>query len=95
MNAERVTIGSESKGDCLITVAPAASLAIEVEAGNAALVEQGIRVVASETAAAVGVTAARITVTDRGALDYVLRARVETALRSAFPEVASPDSSTG
>jgi citrate lyase subunit beta/citryl-CoA lyase len=90
MNAERVTIGSESKGDCLITVAPAASLAIEVEAGNAALVEQGIRVVASETAAAVGVTAARITVTDRGALDYVLRARVETALRSAFPEVASP-----
>jgi citrate lyase subunit beta/citryl-CoA lyase len=71
-------------------VAPAASLEIEIEAGNAALVERGIRAVVEATAGAMEITAAKVTVVDRGALDYVLSARMETALQTAFPEVASP-----
>jgi len=90
MSTQQVTIGSEGKGDCLITVAPSASLKIEIEAGNARLVERGIRIVIEATAEAMGITAAKVTVMDRGALDYVLSARVETALQTVFPEVASP-----
>lgn len=90
MSTQQVTIGSEGKGDCLITVAPSASLKIEIEAGNARLVERGIRIVIEATAEAMGITAAKVTVMDRGALDYVLAARVETALQTVFPEVASP-----
>lgn len=90
MSTQQVTIGSEGKGDCLITVAPSASLKIEIEAGNARLVERGIRIVIEATAEVMGITAAKFTVLDRGALDYVLSARVETALQTAFPEVASP-----
>jgi len=71
-------------------VAPSASLKIEIEAGNARLVERGIRIVIEATAEAMGITAAKVTVMDRGALDYVLAARVETALQTVFPEVASP-----
>jgi len=90
MSTQPVKIGSEGKGDCLITVAPSASLKIEIEAGNARLVERGIRIVIEATAEVMGITAAKFTVLDRGALDYVLSARVETALQTAFPEVASP-----
>jgi len=90
MSEKRVTVGSENKGDCLVTVAPSASLEIEIEAGNARLVERGIRTVVETTAGAMGITAAKVTVMDRGALDYVLSARVETALQTAFPEIASP-----
>jgi citrate lyase subunit beta/citryl-CoA lyase len=90
MSAQQVTIGSENKGDCLITVAPSASLKIEIKAGNARLVERGIRAVIEATVGAMGITAAKVTVMDRGALDYVLSARMETALQKAFPEIASP-----
>ncbi len=90
MSAQQVTIGSENKGDCLLTVAPSASLKIEIEAGNARLVERGIRVVIKATAETMGITTAKVTVMDRGALDYVLSARMEAALQTAFPEVASP-----
>ena len=90
MSEKRITVGSENKGDCLITVAPSASLEIEIEAGNAALVERGIRAVVEATAEAMEITAAKVTVVDRGALDYVLSARMETALQTAFPEIASP-----
>ena len=90
MSTQQVTIGSEGKGDCLITVSPSASLEIEIEAGNAALVARGIRIVIEATAEAMGITAAKVTVMDRGALDYVLSARVETALQTAFPEIVSP-----
>jgi len=90
MSTKRVMIGSENKGDCLVTVTPSASLKIEIEAGNARLVERGVRAVIEATVGATGITAANVTVMDRGALDYVLSARVETALQAAFPEISSP-----
>lgn len=89
MSEKQVAVGSENKGDCLVTVTPSALLKIEIEAGNARLVERGIRAVIETTAGAMGITAAKVTVMDRGALDYVLSARTETALQTAFPEIAS------
>lgn len=87
MNVEK-TAGSEDKRDCQVTVTSASSLEVQIEAGNRKLVEQGIRQVIKETAAALKVKKARINVVDKGALDYVIAARVEAALRSAFPNTA-------
>ena len=48
--------------------------------------EHLIRVRIQEPLARLGVTAARIRVNDRGALDYAIDARVEAALRRAAEE---------
>lgn len=84
MNVEN-TAGTENKRDCQVTVTSASSLEVQVEAGNKKLVEQGIRQVIEETAATLKVKKAKINAIDKGALDYVIAARVEAALRSAFP----------
>ncbi len=87
MNVEK-TAGSENKRDCQVTVASASSLEVQIEAGNKKLVEQGIRQVIEETAATLKIKKAKINAIDKGALDYVIAARVEAALRSAFPSTA-------
>jgi len=88
MNVEN-TVGTENKRDCQVTVTSASSLEVQVEAGNKKLVEQGIRQVIEETAATLKVKKAKINAIDKGALDYVIAARVEAALRSAFPSTTS------
>ena len=84
MNVEN-TVGTADKRDAQVTVTSASSLEVQIEAGNKKLVEQGIRQVIEETAATLKVKKAKINVIDKGALDYVIAARVEAALRSAFP----------
>ena len=88
MNVEK-TAGTEDKRDCQVTVTSASSLEVQIEAGNKKLVEQGIRQVIEETAATLKVKKAKINAIDKGALDYVIAARVEAALRSAFPSTTS------
>lgn len=87
---ERVTVGSGNKGDCQVTVTSAPSFEVQIEAGNKRLVGQGIRAVVEETACALGVETARIAVDDKGALNYVIAARTEAALRAVFSEGAAP-----
>ena len=82
-------IGSDAKGDCRVAVTPGKSLAIEVKTGDPHLFERGIREVVDETFAALaarGGLKATVAVADEGALNYVLAARVEIAVRLAFPE---------
>lgn len=67
--------------DVLVEIEPADQLSIEIESvvyqqfGQA--IEQTVRDVLREQ----GVEGARVHLTDRGALECVLRARVETAVR--------------
>lgn len=89
MSAEK-TVGSDGKGDCRVTVSPAGALKIEVLTRSKELFEEGVRAVVAETAALLGVEQARIRVAEQGALDYVIAARVEAALRAAFPEAVTP-----
>jgi len=87
MNVENMA-GTEDKRDCQVTVASASSLEVQIEAGNKKLVEQGIRQVIEETAATLKIKKAKIDAVDKGALDYVIAARVEAALRAAFPSTS-------
>ena len=78
--------GTLESSDALITVAPCATLKLEINSAVqkqfGAQIEQTLRDVLSE----LQVDAAALTVQDRGAVDCVLRARCEAALRRAAKE---------
>lgn len=78
--------GTLESSDALITVAPGDGLQISIQSvvlrQFGAQIEASIRDVLRE----LEVTGAIITVEDRGAVDCVLRARCETALRRAAKE---------
>jgi citrate lyase subunit beta/citryl-CoA lyase len=90
MAEEKKAVGSANQGDCQVVVLPTGPLRIEVNTKNPTLLERGVREVVSQTVTGAGIGRGTITVSEEGALDYVIAARVETALRSAFPEEASP-----
>ena len=81
--------GSEHRADCRVRVAAAAGWDVSVRCGSPPLLEAGIRKVVEKVARAAGVTAAKLEVEDFGALDYVLAARVEGALRAASMAVGA------
>lgn len=82
--------GNAEKSDVLVTVSPnpAGELSIQVKSVVKAFYEDAIIAAARETARDMGVINARIDLDDFGALDYVIRARVETALLRAAKEEA-------
>ncbi len=83
--ADEIVVGSDAKGDCRISAAPAKVTAVEVTTGDPHLFERGIREVVDETLAKLGRVRADVAVADQGALDYVLAARVEAAVRLMSP----------
>lgn len=87
-----VTAGSDAKGDCRVTIERAAALGMDVKTKAAQLVEQGIRTVARCQLERLGNPSAKIRIEEFGALDYVLAARLETALSAltgeAVPTIA-------
>jgi citrate lyase subunit beta/citryl-CoA lyase len=81
-----VRIGSEAKGDCTAEVRPAADGGIEVETKSAELLGNGIRAIARETLSDLAADGVAICVAEYGALDYVIAARIEAAVRAADPD---------
>ena len=73
--------GTLESSDVYVEVVPRDTIQIEIESIVAAQFEQAILLAVRQTAQALGVTGAGIVLKDRGALDCVIRARVETALR--------------
>lgn len=69
--------------DLMVAVEPADALQVEIESTVKKQFDHLIRAVVTEVLARHGVTAGRVRVTDRGALDYAIEARLETALARA------------
>ena len=78
------TAGSDAKGDCRVTAEAAPELRIDVATKAQQLVEKGIRTVVEAALKRLGAPSVELKVEDAGALDYVLAARVETAVRACF-----------
>jgi len=76
-----VRIGSETKGDCTVEVRSKGGGGIEVGTKNTELLGDGIRAVARETLSGLAADDVAIRVADFGALDYVIAARIEAAVR--------------
>ena len=75
--------GTMQSSDLMVTVEPHDELVIEIESTVKKQFEHLIRAKLEEVLAKHGVTQSRVSVTDRGALDYAIEARLEAALQRA------------
>ena len=86
--SDQVVVGSENKSDCIVRVSRSGKTGINLTTGNEKLFGAGLRAVIEETLSALGNDRLRIDLEEHGALDCVIRARVEAAVREAFPDVS-------
>lgn len=75
--------GTLESSDCMVSIKPADTLQIKVESVVLQQFGDEIRSVASRMLEQLGVTRAAVEIFDRGALDCVIEARVETAVKRA------------
>ena len=75
--------GTVQSSDLMVTVEPAEGLTIEIESTVKKQFEHLIRAKLEEVLAKHGTVSGRISISDRGALDYAIEARLETALQRA------------
>jgi citrate lyase subunit gamma (acyl carrier protein) len=80
---KRATAGTMQSSDLMVQVEPADHLDIRIESTVKKQFEHLIRARIEAVLERHAVTHALVTVSDRGALDYAIEARVETALRRA------------
>jgi citrate lyase subunit gamma (acyl carrier protein) len=81
--AKKAQAGTVQSSDLMVFVEPAAELVIEIESTVRRQFEHLIRAKIEDVLRRQGITAGRVRVSDRGALDYAIQARLETALQRA------------
>ncbi len=81
--ARKAQAGTMQSSDLMVALEPAETLVVEIESTVKQQFDHLIRAVVDEVLARHGVTAGRVRLTDRGALDYAIQARLETALARA------------
>lgn len=79
----KVQAGTMQSSDLMVFIEPAEELSIEITSTVKKQFEHLIRQKIEETLARFDVTAGRVRVTDRGALDYAIEGRMEAAIRRA------------
>ena len=82
----KASAGTMQSSDLMVVVEPSDKLQVEIESTVKKQFEHLIRARISETLKQLQVSAGRIQVSDRGALDYAIVARIETAIRRAAEE---------
>jgi citrate lyase subunit gamma (acyl carrier protein) len=80
---KKATAGTMQSSDLMVQVEPSAGLEIVIESTVKKQFEHLIRARIEAVLVRHAVASGIITVTDRGALDFAIEARVETALRRA------------
>ncbi len=81
--------GLQEKGDVVIQLKPesvGSGIQLDIESKVMALFGDQIRASVLEEIAVYGLTDLNVSVTDGGALDYAIRARVQTAIERAIRE---------
>jgi citrate lyase subunit beta/citryl-CoA lyase len=86
--------GKDVRSDCWVSVEPAqrGGIVLELTSKVGFLYGDSIRSLVQEELKALGVENARVQIEDQGALPPILAARVETAVRRAYPERQVPES---
>jgi citrate lyase subunit gamma (acyl carrier protein) len=75
--------GTMQSSDLMVFVEPADELTLEIESTVKKQFEHLIRAKLEQVLAKQGITKGKIRITDRGALDYAIEARLEAALQRA------------
>ena len=78
---KKAQAGTMQSSDLMVFVEPAETLTVEIDSTVKKQFEHLIRQKIDLVLATQGVTTGKIHVTDRGALDYAIEARLETALK--------------
>ena len=81
-------IGSDNKGDCIAVATSDKGLKLSVTTKAPQLLEAGLRRIAEQALSRMGIENACLELDDAGALDYVVAARIEAAVRVARPDDA-------
>jgi len=79
----KASAGTMQSSDLMVVVEPAATLEIHIDSTVKKQFEQLIREQILRTLDQLQVSSGRIQVSDRGALDYAIAARIETAITRA------------
>ncbi|MDR3669809.1 MAG: citrate lyase acyl carrier protein [Holophaga sp.] len=82
----KATAGTMQSSDLMVVVEPSDTLRIDVDSTVKKQYEHLIRAQVNATLEQLQVSAGTIKINDRGALDYAIAARVETAIRRAAKE---------
>jgi len=82
----KASAGTMQSSDLMVVVEPAETLTVDIDSTVKKQYEQLIRAQISATLEQLQVVAGLIKISDRGALDYAIAARVETAIRRAAKE---------
>ena len=82
----KASAGTMQSSDLMVVVEPSETLVVDIESTVKKQFEHLIRARISATLEALEVSAGHIQISDRGALDYAIAARVETAVRRAAKE---------
>ena len=82
----KASAGTMQSSDLMVVVEPSETLQIDVDSTVKKQYEHLIRARISATLEQLQVSAGHIKISDRGALDYAIAARVETAVRRAAKE---------
>jgi citrate lyase subunit gamma (acyl carrier protein) len=82
----KASAGTMQSSDLMVVVEPSDTLQIEIESTVKKQYELLIRARVTSTLEELDVTVGCIHISDRGALDYAIAARVETAIRRAQKE---------
>ena len=84
-----VQVGTNNKGDALVCLELRPCGAVELELNSKVLLKYGesIRQSILDTLMENGIMSAKVKVDDYGALDFVIRARVETAAKRALGDL--------
>ena len=75
--------GTMQSSDLMVSVEPSDTLVIEIESTVKKQFEHLIRAKLEQVLTKLSVTSGKISVSDRGALDYAIEARLEAALQRA------------
>lgn len=76
----RASAGTLESSDVFVTLEPAEGLTIDIDSVVKEQFGDAIRAACEDVLREMDVTDARVSIVDRGALDCVIRARVETAV---------------
>ncbi len=83
---KKVQAGTMQSSDLMVFVEPAETLTIDIDSTVKKQFEHLIRAKVEEVVARLQVSRGKIRLSDRGALDYAIEARLEAALRRAAAE---------
>ena len=82
----KASAGTMQSSDLMVVVEPGEELRIDIESTVKKQFEHLIRARIASTLEDLGITSGHIQVSDRGALDSAIAARIETAIRRASGE---------